>query len=34
MTFAIGKNKYDINQIQEFEDYVFSFYGLKMHYIK
>ena len=27
MTFAIGKNKYDINQIQEFEDYVFSFYG-------
>jgi len=27
MTFAIGKNKYDINQIDEFIDYVFSFYG-------
>ena len=27
MTFAIGKNKYDINQIDEFTDYVFSFYG-------
>ncbi len=24
---AIGKNKYDINQIDEFIDYVFSFYG-------
>ena len=24
---AIGKNKYDINQIDEFTDYVFSFYG-------
>jgi len=24
---AIGKNKYDINQIDEFVDYVFSFYG-------
>ena len=24
---AIGKSKYDINQLDEFIDYVFSFYG-------